>query len=152
MDNFAKILKDCIQMEFGIRVETFSSKRKQLHVGFTQPVSSFTFFNDFLIFMESIWEHPNNNNSNYGLFFPIPSIKTSEIMFHYIFFEKITTDKPLEIFWDSLCDIISSDLLNSFYVRIIQSREGKIYLRIKKNEEEFRKICLQDLFFTSKDV
>ena len=38
----------------------------------------------------------------------------------------------LEKFWDSLCDIISNDLLNSFYVRIIQSKERKIYLRIKK--------------------
>ena len=43
MDNFAEILKDCIQMEFGIRVETFFSKRKQLHVGFTQSISSYLF-------------------------------------------------------------------------------------------------------------
>ena len=34
MDNFSEILKDCTQMEFGIKVETFFSKRKQLHNGF----------------------------------------------------------------------------------------------------------------------
>ena len=42
------------------------------------------------------------------------------------------TDVTLEKFCDSLCDIVLNDLLNSFYVRIIQSKEGKIYLRIKK--------------------
>ena len=58
------------------------------------------------------------------------------------------TDVTLETFCDWLCDIILNDLLNSFYVRIIQSKEGKIYLRIKKNVEEFTKIYLKNFFYT----
>ena len=50
------------------------------------------------------------------------------------------TEMILEKFCDSVCDILSSDLLDSFYVDIIQSKCGKIYLRIKKkNVEEFIK-------------
>ena len=85
MDNFAKTLKDCIQMEFGMKVAILFSKRKQLHVGFTQPISLYLFFNDILDFNQSIWEHPSNNNSNYELVFLIPSAKTSDRIFHYIF-------------------------------------------------------------------
>ena len=62
MANFAEILKDCIQMEFGIKVETFFSKRKQLHDGFIQPISSYLFLNDIVNFAQSVWERPNNNN------------------------------------------------------------------------------------------
>ena len=41
------------------------------------------------------------------------------------------SDITLEKICDSLCDIIVNDLLKCFFVRIFQSKEGKIYLRIK---------------------
>ena len=140
MDRLAEILKDCIQMEFGIRVETFFSKRKQLHVGFEQPITSYEFVNDILNFLQSIWEHPNNNVFQYELVFPIPSFKRPKYpMFHYIFFIKEITENMLEMFCDSVCDILPSDLLHSFYVRIVQSKGGKIYLRIKKKRGKIHK-------------
>ena len=45
------------------------------------------------------------------------------------------TESVLEKFFDSICDILSNDLLNSFYVCIMQSKGGKIYLRIKKKQK-----------------
>ena len=76
-------------MEFGIKVETFFSNRKQLHVGFEQPITSYEFFNDNLNFIQSTWEQSNNNVSMYELVFPIPTLKRPKYtMLYYILFRK----------------------------------------------------------------
>ena len=44
MDNFAEILKDCIQMEFGTKVETFFSKKKTVACWFYSAYFFVSFF------------------------------------------------------------------------------------------------------------
>ena len=87
MDKFARVLKRNIEIEFGIKVETFFSNRKQLHIGFQQPVTSYNFFNNILNFTQLVWKHCV---LGYELVFAIPSLQRPKYTkFYYIFFRKV---------------------------------------------------------------
>ena len=49
----------------------------------------------------------------------------------------------LENVCDSVCNILLSDLLNSFYVRVIQAKGRELYLRMKKKRGRIHKNLVQ---------
>ena len=87
MDKFARVLKRNIEIEFGIEVEMFFSNRKQLHIGFQQPVTSYNFFNNILNFIQLVWKH--HSVLGYELVFAIPSLQRPKYTkFYNIFFRR----------------------------------------------------------------